>query len=189
MAEHEIPVRLRWAVEQLVIAPDARVLEIGCGTGVAVGLVCERLRTGHITGIDRSASAIERARKRNATHIAEGRAGLWLGELKDFASDAGAFDTVFAVNVNVFWTGPARDELRKLFELTKPGGVVLLVYEAPDARKAERIENALHEKFTAQGFLTTSSKGPSSKLVGITALHPPAGPPRPTGSRGHPNRR
>ncbi|WNG63048.1 class I SAM-dependent methyltransferase [Archangium gephyra] len=184
-----MPVRLRWAVEQLAIQPDARVLEIGCGTGVAVGLVCERLSTGHILGIDRSASAIDRARMRNAAHIAEGRAGLWRGELKDFTSDAGAFDTVFAVNVNVFWTGPALAEIRRLFELTKPGGVVLLVYEAPDARKAERIANDLHEKLTGQGFLTTSSKGPSSKLVGITALHPPAGPPRPTGSRGLPNRR
>ncbi|WP_052517875.1 class I SAM-dependent methyltransferase [Archangium violaceum] len=186
MAEHEIPERLRWAVEQLAIEPDARVLEIGCGTGVALGLVCEYLSTGHILGIDRSAVAIDRARTRNAAHIAEGMAGLWLGDLKDFASDAGAFDRVFAVNVNVFWTGPARAELQRLFELTKPGGVVLLVYEAPDARKAERIANDLHEKLTAQGFLTTSSKGPSPKLVGITALHPPAGPPRPTGSRGRP---
>lgn len=184
MAEHEIPARLRWAVEQLVIAPDARVLEIGCGTGVALGLVCERLSTGHILGIDRSASAIDRARKRNAAHIAAGRAGLWRGELNDFTSDAGAFDTVFAVNVNVFWTDPARAELRRLFELTKPGGVVLLVYEAPDARKAERIANDLHEKLTEQGFLTTSSKGPSPKLVGMTAIHPPARPARPIGARG-----
>ncbi|MFE8601779.1 SAM-dependent methyltransferase [Archangium violaceum] len=189
MAEHEIPERLRWTVEQLGIEPDARVLEIGCGTGVAVGLVCERLRTGHITGIDRSASAIDRARKRNAAHIAAGKAGLWRGDLMDFTSDAGVFDTVFAVNVNVFWTGAARAELQRLFELTKPGGVALLVYEAPDTRMAERIANALHEKFTARGLLTTSLQGPSPKLVGITVLHPSAGPPRPTGTRGRPNRR
>lgn len=174
MTEHEVPVRLRWAVDQLAIAPDARVLEIGCGTGVAVGLVCERLSTGHITGIDRSASAIGRARDRNAAHIAAGRAGLWLGDLTDFAPDAGAFDRTFAVNVNVFWTGPAGAEFRQLSELTRPGGVVHLVYEAPDTRKAERIANALHEKLTERGFLTTISKGPSPKLVGIAAINPPA---------------
>jgi len=170
MAKHEVPVRLRWAVEQLGIAPGARVLEIGCGTGVAVGLVCERLSTGHITGIDRSASAIGRARERNAAHVAAGRAGLWLGELMDFVSDAGAFDRVFAVNVNAFWTGPARADFQRLFELTRPGGVVLLVYEAPDARKAERIANALHEKLTERGFLSTVSKGPSPALVGLMAI-------------------
>lgn len=169
MKEQEVPVRLRWAVEQLGIAPGARVLEIGCGTGVAVGLVCERLTTGHITGIDRSASAIGRARQRNAAHIAAGRAGLWTGDLMDFAPDAGAFDRVFAVNVNVFWTGPAQAQLQRLSELTRPGGAVHLVYEAPDARKAGRIAKALHEKFTERGFPTTILEGPSPKLAGITA--------------------
>ena len=81
---------------------------------------------------------------------------------------------VFSVNVNVFWTGAARAELQRLFALTKPGGVVLLVYEVPDARKAERIVNDRHEKLTAHGFLTTSSKGSSPKLVALTAIHPPA---------------
>ncbi|MGH9223125.1 MAG: class I SAM-dependent methyltransferase [Acidimicrobiales bacterium] len=54
-----------WAVELLDVAPDDRILEAGCGPGVATALVCERLTTGQITAIDRSAVAIDRAKARN----------------------------------------------------------------------------------------------------------------------------
>jgi len=53
--------RLRLVVEQLDLRPDHRILEIGCGHGVAATLVCERLETGHLTAIDRSPRMIEAA--------------------------------------------------------------------------------------------------------------------------------
>src|ERR671932_220552 len=61
--------RVVWAVETLEVRPADRLLEVGCGHGVAVSLVCERLTTGTITAIDRSPKMIEMATRRNREHV------------------------------------------------------------------------------------------------------------------------
>src|SRR6266508_3554981 len=68
--------RFVWAVDTLALDPADRVLEVGCGHGVAVSLVCERLTSGRITAIDRSQKMIEMAARRNREHVAGGRAVL-----------------------------------------------------------------------------------------------------------------
>src|SRR5215211_7786601 len=67
--------RFLWAVDTLQVRPTDRVLEVGCGHGVAVSLVCERLTTGTITAIDRSPKMIEMATRRNREHVDAGTAG------------------------------------------------------------------------------------------------------------------
>src|SRR5919202_1834124 len=68
--------RFVWAVDTLEVRPADRLLEVGCGHGVAVSLVCERLTTGTITAIDRSPKMIEVATRRNREHVDAGRAVL-----------------------------------------------------------------------------------------------------------------
>src|SRR5919202_1306242 len=68
--------RFFWAVDTLQVRPADRLLEVGCGHGVAVSLVCERLTTGTITAIDRSPKMIEMAARRNREHVDAGRAAL-----------------------------------------------------------------------------------------------------------------
>jgi cyclopropane fatty-acyl-phospholipid synthase-like methyltransferase len=100
-----IPVRIRWAVDLLDVRPGDRILEIGCGGGVALSLIAARLRRGHVVGIDRSPIAVRRAAERNAVHIEAGRVRVQRAELESFRSRE-AFNRILAVNVNVFLTKP-----------------------------------------------------------------------------------
>ncbi|MEV4221888.1 methyltransferase domain-containing protein [Nonomuraea sp. NPDC049725] len=76
-----VPERLAWAVDTLGVQAGERILEIGCGRGVAVELACDAGAT--VTAIDRSATMIEAARQRNAHHVAAGRAILRTAALTD----------------------------------------------------------------------------------------------------------
>ena len=98
--------RFVWAVDTLALDPADHVLEVGCGHGVAVSLVCERLTSGRITAIDRSRKMIEMAARRNRAHIAEGRAVLKTAALEKADLGDERFDKIFAFNVAPFWLQP-----------------------------------------------------------------------------------
>ena len=98
--------RFVWAVDTLEVHSADRLLEIGCGHGVAVSLVCARLTTGTITAIDRSPKMIEMATRRNREHVDAGRAVLEAIALEDADLGDRRFDKVFAFNVAPFWQQP-----------------------------------------------------------------------------------
>lgn len=131
------PERPRWAVETMDVAPGDHLLEIGCGTGVAISLVRHRLVDGTITAIDRSASAIRQAERRNLRYVSTGRAVIRLGSLEDLGTladsdlDRERFDKIFAVNVNLFRVRSPARELAIVKRLLKATG-------RPDPRPAAR---------------------------------------------------
>jgi ubiquinone/menaquinone biosynthesis C-methylase UbiE len=122
--------RLRAIVEELQIRPGDRVLEIGCGHGVAATLVCERLESGRLTAVDRSPKMIEAAARRNARHVEAGRAEFLVGELERLELGERRFDKVFAVRVGLFHREPER--ARGLVEpWLAPGGVLRAFFDEP----------------------------------------------------------
>jgi len=122
--------RLRTIVGALDIAPGARVLEIGCGHGVAATFVCERLDGGRLTAVDRSPKMIAAASARNAAYVADGSAEFLVGRLEALDLGDRRFDTIFAVRVGLFHREPAR--ARALAEpwLT-PGGTLHAFFDTP----------------------------------------------------------
>jgi ubiquinone/menaquinone biosynthesis C-methylase UbiE len=122
--------RLRRVVERLQVAPADRVLEIGCGHGVAATMVCERLESGRLTAIDRSPKMIEAAARRNASYVEAGVAEFLVMTLEELDLGERRFDKVFAVRVGLFHREPAR--ARALAERwLAPGGTLLAVFDEP----------------------------------------------------------
>lgn len=164
----EVPARIAWAVELLDVGPEDRILEFGCGPGVAVSLVCERLAGGRIVAIDRSATAVERTRARNASHIAAGRAVVEHVDLAGFGGAPGQFDKAFAVNVNAFWTSPAAAECTVLARVLVPGGVLRLVYGGPDPGGVRDVGPGIADKLRRYGFTAEVTRDPTGAMVCVT---------------------
>ncbi len=122
--------RQRTIVEQLDVQPDDRVLEIGCGHGVAATYVCEQLVGGRYLGVDRSAKMVKTAMLRNAAFIEDGRAEFLQADLEDLDLGERCFDKIFTVRVGLFHRDPER--ARGIVERwLAPGGKITTVYDGP----------------------------------------------------------
>lgn len=112
------------------LAPGAsdRVLEIGCGHGVAASLVCERLESGRLVGVDRSQKMVDQATRRNAEHVRSGRAAFVAACFEDADLGEGGFDKVFAVHVAAVWRPSGLEVVRRLLA---PGGTLAIFNQAP----------------------------------------------------------
>ena len=121
--------RLAWAVDTLAIEPADRVLEIGCGHGVAASLVCERLGSGRLTAIDRSHTMIEMAEKRNRKHISLGKAIFETVSLEDASFAERQFNKVFGIHVAALWRSRAAlDVIRRHLD---PAGALYIFNQLP----------------------------------------------------------
>jgi ubiquinone/menaquinone biosynthesis C-methylase UbiE len=145
--------RLAWAVETLAVEPGDRVLEVGCGHGVAASLVCERLDAGRLTAIDRSEKMIALATRRNREHVAAGRARFEAAALEQAGFGAERFDTVFGVHVAALWRSDAALEVIRAH--LAPAGALYIVNQSPGWRTradAQAFAEPVAARLAERGF-------------------------------------
>lgn len=154
----------------MAIAPDDRVLEIGCGRGGAVALICERLTTGKITAIDRSGAMIRFARQRNASHAASGKAEFHVAAVDSADLAPHSFDKIFAVNVSLFWMGTPSAEIETVKRLLVPAGTIYVFHETVNPSRADTIGAQTSATLTRHGFMTSTRGTTSRRGLPITCV-------------------
>ena len=147
----DAPERLSWGVKLLAPHPSDALLEIGCGRGVAAAILSGILTTGSITGIDRSATAIDAATRLNAAAVAQGRASFLLLEFGEEELTGQVFDGVLAMNVNRFWRTDA-DESALWRPILGREARIVLVFEAPPGGPLDRQIEGSRRYLERSGF-------------------------------------
>ena len=73
----------RWGLRFLRLAPNAEVLDCGCGGGANMERLLKKYPQGIVKGIDYSPVSVEKARKLNRIAIQEGRCAVLQGSVAD----------------------------------------------------------------------------------------------------------
>ena len=146
-----VPERIEWTLRRLDVRPADRVFEVGCGTGVLATLIADSAPAGRYVGLDRSATAASATRRRLGTLSPEIEAEVRHGSLAEFEPDEeGQFTKAVAVNVNLFWTGPAAAELTIVRRSLELDGFLLLVFQTPGS--PERLLRPLTANLERAGY-------------------------------------
>ena len=119
----------RWGLGFLELAPDARVLDCGCGGGANIKRLLKKSPQGIVRGVDYSAVSVEKARNLNRTAIQKGRCGVWQGSVEHIIFAKDWFDAVTAFETVYFWSDLPRC-LREVRRVLKPGGTFLICNES-----------------------------------------------------------
>jgi ubiquinone/menaquinone biosynthesis C-methylase UbiE len=109
----------------LHFAPGYRVLELGCGVGAQLELLCERFPDVHFTGIDRNPEQVACACEMLRSHTEACRVDVALGDATNLPFADAHFDAVLTIWVLEHVPEP-EGILREALRVLKPGGKLIL---------------------------------------------------------------
>jgi SAM-dependent methyltransferase len=110
------------ALETLGVGAGTRLLDVGCGAGLALRMAADR--GAEVAGLDASEALLEHARRRVPG------APILQGELEELPFDAASFDVVSGFNSFQYAAQPV-NALREARRVLAPGGRVALVVWSP----------------------------------------------------------
>jgi SAM-dependent methyltransferase len=120
--------RTQWTVSLLGIKDGDRVLELGFGPGVAIGMSAAAAGpNGRVVGIDHSTVMFAQATRRNKALIDQGRVDLRLGSLAQLEGLPSPFDKVFSSNVLQFQQDKT-SVLTSVLLVMRPGGRIATTF-------------------------------------------------------------
>jgi len=117
-----------WGLSHVSIQANDTVLDVGCGGGRTVGKLAAIATQGKVYGIDHSKESVAVAGKTNREWIALGRVEIREGSVSKLPFSQNVFDLVTAVETHFWWPNLPGD-MREVFRVLKPGGMLVLIPE------------------------------------------------------------
>ena len=114
-----------WGMNFLNLSADAKVLDCGCGGGANIETLLKTCPKGIVKGVDYAAVSVEKAKKRNAKAIHDGRCVVWQGSVEKMIFAKDWFDAVTAFETVYFWPDLYQC-FREVSRVLKPGGIFLI---------------------------------------------------------------
>lgn len=121
--------RNAWTVTLLALQPGERVLEIGCGPGVALGQAASAVSPGTVTAVDHSALMVRMAR---LCTIAQPRVRIEVGDIDVLRNYEHGLDAIFSANVIQFLDDP-NEYFTLAIRALAPGGRIASTYQPRSA--------------------------------------------------------
>jgi ubiquinone/menaquinone biosynthesis C-methylase UbiE len=122
------------AIRALDIHADDRVLDIGFGGGVSLGIIA-KTSAGKVYGVDLSEDMVRVARKRFDRLIRLGRLDVKAGDIAQLPYGNESFDKVCTINTLYFWSDPVR-MLAEIRRVLRPGGRLVIAFRSRQKMKA-----------------------------------------------------
>ena len=141
----------QWGLQFLNVAPDAKVLDCGCGGGANMKRLLKKCPQGIVKGIDYSPVSVEKTKKVNETAIADGRCAVLQGSVADMMFADNWFDAVTAFETVYFWPDLLQC-FREVWRVLKPGGTFFICNESNgDTDKDEKWTKIINGMTIYQG--------------------------------------
>lgn len=117
-----------WGLKQVMVAKNAKILDVGCGGGRTVQRLATLASEGHVIGLDYSAASVAVSRSTNANEIEAGRVHITRGSAAALPFPDRTFDVVMAVETHYYWPD-LHANVRGIWRVLKPGGTFALIAE------------------------------------------------------------
>lgn len=150
-------------VELARIESGHRVLDIGCGPGIAVQKAAALVGPGAAVGVDRSPSMVEIARKR-AAGVRQAAFEVGSAEKLPFSDDS--FDVVWTVSAFHHWEDKAKG-IAEARRVLRPGGRLLILEKETRGKHGLNRENArmLKSRLERVGYRDVSVESHDKSIV------------------------
>ena len=120
-----------WGLSFADIKDGESVLDVGCGSGMAIKRIADKYERVNVYGIDYSETSTALSKENLSKYIEDGRAHISCASVEELPYEDESFDAVYTVESFYFWP----DHIKGLKEIKRvliPGGKFLLIADIYD---------------------------------------------------------